>query len=358
VHRLIGAVPGGRLPRYGRERRRVADVVVIDEASMVDLALMARLLDALPETARLVLLGDRDQLASVEAGAVLGDVCAAADAPGSSLAGRVVYLTHSFRFSEEGGIGRLAAAIRAGRVEDALAALRAADPESELDEARELSAPLATVLQDGYRDYLDALSPDALDEAGAKAALDAFDRFRVLCAVKDGPRGVAAVNRRAEELFRGPLGIPRRGAWYRGRPVLVARNEPTLALSNGDVGVCVPVRGEDDAVDLRVAFRERHDDVRLLSPGRLPAHETCWAMTVHKSQGSELDRVALVLPDLVQGRPSPVATRELVYTGITRARSRVDVFAAEDALRSAVATPTRRASGLREALAEADHRNR
>ena len=350
VHRLIGASPGGRPPRYGRDRRLTADIVVIDEASMLDLALMAQVLDALPDDARLILLGDRDQLASVEAGAVFGDVCAVADVEGSPLHGRLSTLTHSWRFREDGGIGKLAAAIRRGKVAEAMSAMRERDAEVGIEDGDDVRAPLRALLVEGYAAYVNSIVAGPVDEHGTLAALDAFDRFRVLCAVKDGPRGVVAVNRLAEDALANRLRIPRRSSWYAGRPVLVTRNDRSMRLVNGDVGVTVRVADEDRELSLRVAFRDG-TGVRTVSTARLPEHETCWAMTVHKSQGSEFDRVGLVLPDLGPSGPSPVATRELVYTGVTRARSRVDLFATEAAFRTAVERPTVRTSGLREALA-------
>lgn len=342
LHRLLGLRPGGDAPRYRRGRPLPADVVVVDEASMVDLALMTRLVDALPGTARLILLGDRDQLASVEAGAVLGDLCAAADEPASPLAGRIVHLTRSWRFRPDGGIGRLAAAVRGGDVEEAIAALAPATVDPELrwladeDPADALDARIA----EGYEGYVRAVTASSCEP---ERALEAFERFRVLCAVRSGPRGVAGVNARAERVFADALDVPRRGGSYPGRPVLVTRNEPSVGLFNGDVGVTV--RDVDNG-RLRVAFRDEGDGIRLLSPGRLPEHDTCWAMTVHKSQGSEFDAVVVVLPEAGAHGPSPVATRELLYTGVTRARLRADVVATRVALEAAIRTPTMRRGDL------------
>lgn len=366
LHALLGLRRGSAIPRYRRDAPLPFDVVVVDEASMVDLALMAKLFDALSDRARLVLLGDRDQLASVEAGAVLGDLCRDADGFGAELRGRleracgtrlpeeaagpsvardsVVLLRRNWRFDERSGIGRLASAVRDGDADAAWATLRdpaypdvaALDPSDE----ETLARALADRLERGYARYLDAIrkarEPDE--------ALAAFDAFRILCAVRDGARGVAGVVAAAERTRRPgrARAAGARESWYPGRPILVTRNDYTLDLRNGDVGVVVRADG-----GLRVAFRSR-DGVRLLAPARLSDHETVWAMTIHKSQGSEFDEALVVLPDA----GSRALSRELLYTGVTRARSRVEILGSEDAIREATVSRVKRASGLPAALRE------
>lgn len=329
---------------------------------MVDLALMAKLVDALPAHARLVLLGDKDQLASVEAGAVLGDVCGPvpgfsdafrprieavtgealpagvpADAP---LRDSVVVLRHSHRFPDASGIGRLAAAVNRGDAAGALALLRA--PGADLA-WREPGGPavlregLATAALAGFRPYLARVR----DHAPPAEVLAALAGFRVLCAHREGPGGVLALNADVEARLAAAGVVPRRRPWYPGRPVMVTRNDAAQGLFNGDVGVALP---EADG-SLRVWFATDRG-LRPVSPARLPEHETVWALTVHKSQGSEFDRVLLALP----AAPSRVTTRELVYTAITRARSRVEVWAAETVLAAAIERRLERSSGLRDAL--------
>jgi exodeoxyribonuclease V alpha subunit len=367
LHRLLGWQPHAPTRfRHHAGHPLPYDVVVVDEGSMVDLALMAKLLDAVSPDARLVLLGDRDQLASVEAGSILADVCGDGDcaygaawtarltrvgaAPGAPAAGAVpavadavVRLRVSRRFAAEGGIGALARAVNDGDAEAALAVL-ARDPSGQVawerldgDAERAGLAPLRRLALRGYRA---AVAPD-----GPRAALDALERFRVLAAHRAGTLGVAGLNAELVAALAREGTAPREAAsarWWHGQPVMVVENDHAQELFNGDVGVVLREAGGG----LRAWFRTGDGGVRGLAPARLPAHEPVLAMTVHKSQGSEFDEVALVLPV----RPSPVLTRELLYTGITRARARVTVVASEAALRAAVAERVQRASGLREGL--------
>jgi exodeoxyribonuclease V alpha subunit len=359
VHRLLGSRPDGTF-RHDARMPLPFDVVVVDEASMVDLALMTKLVDALPPPARLVLLGDRDQLASVEAGAVLGDVCG--DAPGfsddfarrvsaigggsvpagaggvrSPLRDVVVLLRESHRFGADSGIGRVAAAINRGDGAAGLAVLR----EGRDDVGwRQVASPAE--LEAALAETVDAELDDAcaLVARGAPASdvLAALARFRILCAHRTGPAGVEALNRLVERRLATTGRLAPRSTWYAGRPVMITRNDYAQNLWNGDVGVTLP----DADGTLRVWF----EGGRAVSPARLPAHETVWAMTVHKSQGSEFDDVVLVLPP----RVSRVTTRELLYTGLTRARRHVAVWGTESVFTAAVAARLERASGLRDAL--------
>jgi exodeoxyribonuclease V alpha subunit len=369
VHRLLGVHRDSPRVTYGRERPLAADVVVVDEASMVDLALMAKLVRALKADARLVLLGDKDQLASVEAGAVLGDVCG--DAPGfsaafaarvaeivgepvpagaggcdSPLRDSVVLLRHSRRFTAASGIGRLAAAVNGGDGDGALAALDGHHADvgwRPYDGPRAITSPLVEAALDGFAAYLERIRGGA----SAAAVLEAFETFRILCAHRAGPAGVEAANRVVESALAAhrlirPLGPA--GPWYVGRPVMVTRNDHVLRIYNGDVGIVLP--DPRDPARVTVVFPGTEADGRAISPARLPSHETVYAMTVHKSQGSEFDRVLLLLPP----EPSRVVTRELLYTGITRARERVEVWGGESVVRAGVAARVERSSGLRAAL--------
>jgi exodeoxyribonuclease V alpha subunit len=320
------------------------DVVVVDEASMIDLEMMARLLQAVPPTARLILLGDKDQLASVEAGAVMSQLCT-----GSLLKAQTVTLIHSHRFDAKSGIGQWARSVNADAADNtpALKALWNAAPDwlatlplqqsvlpdeggdaAEPDVARlqlnsASDSKLAVGLRYGWRNWLallDAHRPSKTapaapcSDAQAVALLKAFTEFCVLCAVREGPLGVGQLNAQVEQA----LGLGQ-SAWYAGRPVMVTRNDYALELMNGDIGLCLP--GPDGV--LRVAFPAVDGGVRWVMPSRLDSVETVFAMTVHKSQGSEFAHVLLVIPAL----ESPVLTRELVYTGLTRAKKRLTLWA-------------------------------
>lgn len=327
LHRLLGSVaPGQTL---------ASDVVVVDEASMIDLEMMARLLRSVPHHARLVLLGDRDQLASVEAGAVMAQLCAL-----PWLQPAIVTLTRSHRFDPQRGIGRWARAVQEDTATPALRALWQDTPgiplHSPAREAPHNTWPDVTRLQDGsdsewtalvqqgwqtWRHQFAALmSPGhaaVCSDAQAADLLQSWAHLGVLCATREGPQGVARITQRIERCLQLPAADAL--GWYAGRPVMVTRNDYALGLMNGDMGLCLP---HPDG-GLRVAFAEPQGGVRWLAPARLGAVDTVWAMTVHKSQGSEFAHVLLALPS----EPSPVLTRELVYTGLTRARQRLTLWA-------------------------------
>jgi exodeoxyribonuclease V alpha subunit len=366
VHRLLGSQGATRRFRYGPGNPLPLDVLVLDEASMIDLETMAAVLAALPAPGRIVLLGDKDQLASVEAGNVLGELCrhadeghyradtcawieavtgqripaALVDAQGEALDQAVVKLRRSWRFGADSGIGQLAEAVNRGDVAG-VGGLRAQEGEEssrlELD-ARD--AALRRLALDGaaqgfagsggsgpvgYRHYLAlvARAPGAgapqqeLDD-WARAVLAAYGSFQLLCAVRRGPQGVDALNERIAMLLHAERLTTASSGWYAGRPVMVTRNDYALGLMNGDVGITLPVASPEDPAStlLRVAFTDGEGGVRWVSPSRLREIETVFAMTVHKSQGSEFAHAALLLP----ASTSRVLTRELVYTGVTRAR--------------------------------------
>lgn len=362
IHRLLAYHPPSGRFRHQRDNPVPYAAVVIDEASMVDLPLMARLVEALPPTARLILLGDKDQLASVEAGAVLGDICdtgrrhafsppfrerlarlagtalpatAASSAP--PLGDSLVVLRKSYRFGAESGIGTVARLVNEGRGEEALALLKAGGCSDlawrELPPAEQLERQLREPLVAGYDEFRVATEP--------LPALAAFGRFRVLCAHRQGPYGVAALNSLAERVLAVASGEEE---WYPGRPVLITENDYQRGLFNGDIGVVLA--GEEERQRLYAFFPDPAGGVVKHLPLRLPGHETVFAMTVHKSQGSEFERVLLILPE----RASAIVTRELIYTAITRARQRVEVWGREEAFVAAVGTRIRRSSGLRDLL--------
>ena len=356
LHRLLGARPNVHHYQYNADNPLHLDLLVVDEASMIDLPLMASLLEALPEQARLVLIGDKEQLASVEAGSVMGDLCArpagCVKTPAmqqlllqtcgvpveqgmpSTFADAVSLLQRSYRFSANSGIGALARAVNSGdrrAVRQAFA--QGYDDIHLLPMQDDHVKPLFQHMQQGYTDYLKAVS----EQQAPASVLLAFNRFKVLCGLRRGPWGVEAINQAFELQLEALQRISRKGRWYAGRPVMITRNEPALNLFNGDIGVALP----DEATGrLKVWFDLGGELVRF-STSRLPSHETVFAMTVHKSQGSEFDQVTLVLTPTSQGN-----SRELVYTGITRAKKQCNVWGSIETLEKAACSPTIRMSGL------------
>ncbi|HKP64079.1 MAG TPA: exodeoxyribonuclease V subunit alpha [Polyangiales bacterium] len=332
IHRaLLEVARSSGADALERPRELAADVVLVDESSMVDLTLMARLFDAVPAHARVILLGDKDQLASVEAGAVFGDLCGAG-------AGGVVQLTRSYRYGETSGIAALARAIQAADIGRALELLR--DPRyadvqwyPEPSE-KELGRELGDAVLRGYAPYL-ALAPSE-----PVAALRKFDQFRVLCAHRRGPLGVEPINRQIAQLLHERDYLSRPDGACPGWPLLVTQNDYRNRLWNGDIGLIA----EDPAADGGTCawFLTPEGEPRRLGRGRLPPHESAFALSVHKSQGSEVDAVAVILPKEI----SPVLTRELLYTAVTRARSSVVIFASSEVLEAAITRNIERSSGL------------
>jgi exodeoxyribonuclease V alpha subunit len=331
LHRLLGVKTGSAYFRHHPGNPLVLDVLVIDEASMVDLALMTKTVEALPPHARLILLGDHEQLASVEAGAVLGDICAAA--VNSPLHGQIRFLRHSHRFHSDSGIGQLAALVNAGDSVGALACLSHIQSPIRWQAENDLRKQQNLIVQ-GFQSYLRA--PDIM------TALQAFNRFRVLCAHRHGLFGVSELNRHIETMLQKAGLLQAQGNWYHGRPILITENDYNLNVFNGDTGLL----WHDERGRLRAYFLASDGTARSILPARLPAHDTVFAMTIHKSQGSEFDDVLLVLPD----KPSLVLSRELLYTGLTRAKQHLTLLARQEIVEYAVQTRSLRGSGLREAL--------
>ena len=367
LHRLLGAQPETQRLRYHAGNLLHLDVLVVDEASMVDLGMMANLIAALPPQARVIFLGDRDQLASVEAGAVLGDICRCAEAgysvaraaqlsalTGCQVEGHdddsapavrdaICLLRKSYRFDANSGIGKLAAAVNAGEPKAVEAAFNAGFSDisrQPLNDGEAYQAMLNAIAE-GYRPFLRLVS----QRAQPAEILHAFGRYQLLCALREGPFGVQGLNQRIEQklmqmqLIRRPLGGSR---WYQGRPVMVTRNDSALGLFNGDIGITL----FDDEGLLKVFFPLPDGSIKAVQPSRLPAHDTAWSMTVHKSQGSEFEHTALVMP----AQFLPVLTRELIYTAITRARKQLTLYSDEGVFRRAVQLRTQRRSGLLDRL--------
>ncbi len=341
LHRLLGWVPGRTQRfRHDRDNRLPFDIVVVDETSMVSLTMMARLLEAVRPDARLILVGDPDQLASVEAGAVLADLVAGLTGAGAApAAAGVTLLRTTWRFG--GAIAALADAVRAGDADAALDILagggqvRLIDPGGPEPDGSGDPGVDEAVRADVV---VTAARVRAAARTGAAAdALQRLDAHRVLCAHRTGSRGIQDWTRRIENWLAAEDLLPPHADWYPGRPVLVTANDYSLRLFNGDVGVAV-LAGDQ----LRVAFSQQNRIVDY-APGRLADVQTVHAMTVHRSQGSQFDRVTVILPEA----DSPLSTRELLYTALTRAQSLVRLIGTEAELRAAVGRPAARASGLR-----------
>jgi exodeoxyribonuclease V alpha subunit len=365
LHSLLGARPDTRAFAHHRGNPLDVDVLIVDEASMVHLEMMASLLDALPPSATLILLGDKDQLASVEAGAVLGDLCHDAQAGGYSaatcdfvaaasgeqvpdaftgaggaLAQQTVMLRHSRRFG--GPIGQLALAVNDGDVARAQGVLRGgADEVRWIEQAHQHH--VVQLAGDGYRPYLELLAqgPAGAHDDWVRGVLQRFEAFRILCAVRDGEWGVEGLNQAIEQRLEAAGLVRRSGEWYVGRPVMVTRNDYGTGVYNGDIGLTLADPNRPGS--LRVYFLEG-DQVRSVLATRLRHVETAFAMTVHKSQGSEFRHTVLVLPQDRGG----ILARELVYTGITRASAQFTLVSPASAvLGEAIQRRTHRASGLR-----------
>ena len=367
LHRLLGAQPNSQRLRYHAGNLLHLDVLVVDEASMVDLPMMAKLINALPPHARVIFLGDRDQLASVEAGAVLGDIChyvthgysparavelsrltgysllAGEGHQASVLRDGLCLLQKSYRFDSKSGIGQLAFAVNASDVKQARGVFSQGFSDiskQPLRESEDYALMIADAV-DGYRPYLELIR----NHAEPAAILEAFGRYQLLCALRDGPFGVSGLNTRIElglvqkRLIERPN--PTVSRWYNGRPIMISRNDSSLGLFNGDIGIAL-----DTGEGLRVWFPMPDGTIKSVQPSRLPGHDTAFAMTVHKSQGSEFEHAALVLPN----QYTAVVTRELVYTAITRARSRLSLYADDRVFEKAIVTKTERRSGLMESF--------
>ncbi len=366
LQRLLGVIPDSCRFRHNADNPLPFEAIVVDEASMVPLGLMAKLVEALAPGSRLILLGDRDQLASVEAGAVLGDICNTGHGFGFSsafkafivdttgctipeslvgsdvpvLADSVIVLQKNYRFGEDSGIGLVSTAINNDNAASVLGGMKDGTTSGlilrETPSRDLLQKKLATAVVAGFSDYLRHESPDDV--------LVAFDQFRVLCALRQGIYGVEGINSLIEICLADEGIIKPDKQWYHGRPVMVMINDYSLKLFNGDVGIAL--NDPESEIGLSVYFPSINGVPRKYSPYRLPAHETVYAMTVHKSQGSEFERVLLVMPPF----SNQILTREIIYTGLTRARTSVELWCTDEIFTAACEKRIERRSGLRKAL--------
>jgi exodeoxyribonuclease V alpha subunit len=347
LHRLLGISPSKEQGRYNAQRTLPFDVVIVDEASMVDISLMAKLLQALAPATRLILLGDSQQLASVESGAVLANLCQypmmfndsfiaiakqsaeldlsdylASDV--TAMSNNVVKLQHSYRFDQHSVIGRLAYAVQSGDSKRVIAELLRADEVWQQSEGDRFI--------EGYQAYFDTVNSGA----DALTCIHKFEQYRVLCATKKGPQSVMTVNW-AIQHYVAKMGWRSQQDFYHGRAIMISQNDYRQQLFNGDTGVIL----NDETGQLRACF-VIDNALRWVDLIRLPAHETAFAITIHKSQGSEFEQVCIVLPQ----EDSAILNRELLYTAITRAKNKVLLLANEAIVRKTVITQHQRESGL------------
>ncbi|RWX51720.1 DNA helicase/exodeoxyribonuclease V, alpha subunit [Candidatus Electrothrix marina] len=364
LHRLLGSRPGAAAFRFNRENPLYLDLLVLDEASMIDVEMMVGILEALPEKTRIILLGDRNQLASVEAGSLFVDLCGndepawspqlcaaleqltgTSGLPSSSsgeasdpvLADSLVLLRTSYRFQDNSGIGSFAAAVKSGSVEQVNRAM--ADDFADVEMVQYTGSKrkqwLENRIRKGFQPMLTASSPEQ--------AFAAMEVFRFLCALRRGPDGVEGINTLVTQVLRrAGLISPQNTEWYQGRPIIILRNQYEMELFNGDTGIL----WQDEKGRLRAWFRRPDNSLSSISPARLPEHQSAYAITVHKAQGSEFDQVLLLLPE----EDSRVLSQELLYTGISRARSRLILCASSERVTTAVRRKTQRFSGLAEKL--------
>src|SRR5438045_6514955 len=347
IQRLLGAKRDSPHFRHDAKNPLVADVVIVDEASMIDLALLAKLFDSIGPEARIILVGDKDQLASVEAGSAFRDICtpgfelgisaslaeAFAKITGEKLDGTsadqapihsvVVELRRNYRFTPGAGIGELSSAVNRGDAVGAITVLKSAGS------IRWRPTPSLKNFERELRERVFPRFEKLLRLSDPAVALKQLAEFAVLCALRRGPFGAETVNALLEGMLRETGLIEVAGRYHVGEPIIIVRNDYNMGLFNGDLGIVLP-----DAItgQLRVFFRGEEDEVLNFAPGRLPAHEPAFALTVHKSQGSEFHDALVILPE----RDAPVLTRELLYTGITSVREKEEVCASEELLRQTI----------------------
>lgn len=326
IHRLLGAKRNSVYFKHHADNPLIHDVVVIDEASMVDLSLMSKLIDALKPSAQLILLGDKDQLSSVESGAVLADLSQA-------LPEHTSELKKSYRFLED--IKNFATAINQQDTQRAWELLEG----DECAAVRRVQGDLLEHLHQEYAPYLQAVR-SSHDPAEIFAQ---FNRFKVLCAMRRGKLGIENLNASFERRLQHQEGFNIRTGWYAGKPVMITQNDPATGLFNGDIGICLYPPEERT---LTVFFEQQDGSMKRILPMRLPQYETAFAMTIHKSQGSEFATVLMVLPDQM----NPLLSKELLYTAVTRAKENVQVAAQKEIFQQALEQRVERTSGLSQKL--------
>jgi len=361
LHQLLGASRHRTGFRFNEDNPLPYDVVVVDEASMVDQALMSKLMLALLHDAKIILIGDKDQLASVEAGSVLGSICnrddnlltpdfaetlhklsvklppACIGTGTEKLRDHIILLEKSYRFNEESGIPQLSASINRGRVEQTMELLQSESYKDITFATLETMEDVDQLLDQSIEDFIKPM----LKNENPAQMFEILKTFHILSPHRRGPFGVEDINRRIEKALVTKGLISRYDEWYHGKPVIINRNDYTLGLNNGEVGICVKEGSEAP----KIYFQQQQEFLKVAS-SRLPEHETAFALTVHKSQGSEFNRVLLMLPP----RQSRVLSRELLYTAVTRAKESVQIAGTKKVLTGGIDAKLRRSSGLEDLL--------
>lgn len=401
LHRLLGVIPNSPQFRHHQGNPLRLDLLIVDEASMVDLPMMYKLLNALPEHASLILLGDQDQLASVEAGAVLADICAGLKQPISQggtqeslwqmryspeqatqlsmltgydltpfisqspkMGDSLCMLMHSHRFKGDAGIGLLASAVNRADLQGILQVWRQGFAELNwLEHSTHQSQTQAKISEPAhntglnllleqacvqYGDYLGLLNQDLETRPNTAEIIERFNHYRILCAMRSGDYGVEGINSYVTQALAHANLIKPQQEFYLGRPIIIQSNDYNLGLFNGDIGLIL--QDEDKPERLMAHFIKADGGLLKVLPARLPKHETCYAMTVHKSQGSEFNRVALVLPPSPSLAQWQLLTKELIYTAITRAKAHFTCLGTQQVFERASSQVTQRASGLADRL--------
>lgn len=366
IHRLLGYIPGSPYFQYNKSNPLPAEAVIVDEASMIPLALMSKLLDAVPEKSRVILLGDKDQLASVEAGFTMNDICDAAgdnvfspefietyrrlageELPASTenkgkICDFAVSLKHSYRIENRSAIGPAGMAVNCGDSQKLFEIIRDAPPEQlsfqKISDRAELKHKLGKQVDAHFLPYFGMRN--------ISEALNAFNGFKILAALREGYFGISSLNLMIEEIISEKLALYRKGPFYHGQPVMISRNDYRNRLFNGDTGMIWKAPGGKS--QLRAYFPSEEGKLRDFSPSHLPQNETAYAVTIHKSQGSEYDSVLIIMPDKI----SPLLSRELIYTAVTRARKKVEIWGTPDIIDYAVKSRIIRSSGLKDMLLE------
>ncbi|MCX7965814.1 MAG: exodeoxyribonuclease V subunit alpha [Syntrophorhabdaceae bacterium] len=336
IHRLLGSSYRTKKFKYNENNPLPYDVIIVDEASMVDLPLMSKLLEATRDQTKLILVGDKDQLSSVEPGSVFGDICDAI----KNVAGAIVILKKNYRFGENSGIGRLSELVKQGEGLEALDLLK----EGRFEDIRWRKMESPFYLKEMVEKYIIERYGSYINARDIDEAFKNFEAFHVLCALRHGPYGVISLNELIENiLWEKKLIKTTKKRWYKGKPIMITTNDYALKLFNGDMGIAFEDPEDKDA--LRVFFKTE-EGLRKVAPPRIADFETAYAITVHKSQGSEFDDVVFILSDMT----SEIFTRELIYTAITRARRSIEIWGTEEIFLEAVQRRIERKSGIKKSL--------